>query len=348
MKVRIAAASLVLSIAACATQSPPVGTTIPVPGAVGSIDQNEVRRILSSLAHDSMEGRRTGTAGGKRAAIFVAAEMQAIGLAPAGDTGYLQTVPFARGGRAGIQVLDSMGALRAVPDSNRIISYNVLGMIRGSNPALRDQVVVIGAHYDGLGISTPVGTDSINNGADDDASGVTAVLLIARAIASGPPPRRTMIFMTTTGEEQGILGTQYYVKHPKFPISQMIADMEIEMIGRPDSMAGGAGKAWLTGYERSTMGEILKNANVPIVPDPYPQMRFFERSDNIVFAQLGVPAHTLSSYNMHTDYHTPADDIDKIDFAHMTQVIDAAAKAARLLADGVAPVWKEGGRPVAR
>ncbi len=348
MKARIAAAALVFLTSGCAAQSGSVGTSTVNSASPISIDQNEVRRILSSLAHDSMEGRRTGTAGGRRAASFVAAEMKAIGLAPAGDTGYLQTVPFARGGRRGIQLLDSIGALAAVADSNRIISFNVLGMIRGSDPVLRHEIVAIGAHYDGLGIGNPVGGDSINNGADDDASGVTAVLLIARAIASGPPPKRTILFMSTTGEEQGILGTQYYVKHPRFPISKMVADMEIEMIGRPDSMAGGAGKAWLTGYERSTMGEILKSANVAIVPDPYPQMRFFERSDNIVFARLGIPAHTLSSYNMHTDYHTPADETGRIDFAHMTQVIGAAAKAARLLADGIAPVWKEGGRPVAR
>ncbi len=255
MKARFAAVSILVLTAACASPSASVRTTGANPAAMASTEQNEVRRILSSLAHDSMEGRRTGTPGGKRAAAFVAAEMKAIGLEPAGDTGYFQTVPFARGGRRGIQVLDSMGALKAVPDSNRIISHNVLGMIRGTDPALRDQVVLIGAHYDGLGIGNPVGTDSINNGADDDASGVTAVLLIARAIASGPPPRRTMLFMSTTGEEQGILGTQYYVKHPKFPISQMVADMEIEMIGRPDSMAGGHGKAWLTGFDRSTMGE---------------------------------------------------------------------------------------------
>jgi len=196
-----------------------------------------------------------------------------------------------------------------------------------------------------VGIGKPVDGDSIYNGADDDASGVTAVLGIARTIAAGPPPKRTMVFMTSTGEEQGILGAQYYTKHPVFPISQMVADMEIEMIGRPDSLAGGPGKAWLTGYDRSTMGAMLRAADIPIVPDPYPQMRFYERADNIVFARLGVPAHTLSSYNLHSDYHAPSDDIDKIDFAHMTAVINAAARAARLLADGPAPVWNEGGRP---
>ncbi|MGK2961789.1 MAG: M28 family peptidase [Gemmatimonadaceae bacterium] len=337
---------IVLGTGGCA-QAPVAAATgvIAVPRTAAG--ESEIRRILTTLAHDSMEGRRTGSPGAERAGRFIAAEMKAIGLEPAGDSAYFQRVPFATGGRRGIQLLDSVGALASIPASDRLIGYNVIGIIRGSDPVMRDQVVLIGAHYDHVGIGKPVDGDSIYNGADDDASGVTAVLGIARIIAGGPPPKRTMLFMTSTGEEQGILGAQYYAKHPVFPIPQMVADMEIEMIGRPDSLAGGAGKAWLTGYDRSTMGAMLKAADIPIVPDPYPQMRFFERADNIIFARLGVPAHTLSSYNLHSDYHAPSDEIDKIDFAHMTAVINAAARAARLLADGPPPVWNEGGRPVA-
>lgn len=347
---RVALLGASLVVEACAWQSAPAA---PEPArarqaAVAVVNEAGVRRILSALAHDSMEGRRTGTPGANRAAAFIALEMKAIGLTPAGDSGYLQKVPFAAGGRRDIQLLDSIGALNAIPESDRRLSYNVIGVIRGSDPAMRDEIVLIGAHYDHEGIGAPVNGDSVYNGADDDASGVTAVLSIARSLSAGQPPKRTVVFMAATGEEQGALGTQWYVKHPAFPLSQMVADMQIEMIGRPDSLAGGAGKAWLTGFERSTMGEMLKAANVPIVPDPYPQMQFFERSDNIVFALMGIPAHTLSSYNMHDDYHKPSDDVDKIDFAHMTGVVRAAVTTARLLADGPAPQWKEGGRPPAR
>ncbi len=242
-------------------------------------------------------------------------------------------------------VLDSLGALAAYPDSARRIGYNMIGVIPGSDPVLKDEIIVIASHYDHLGIGSPVNGDSIYNGADDDASGVTAVLEIARSLMSGARPRRTMVFMTTTGEEEGTLGTEWYVAHPKFPLSKMVAEMEVEMIGRPDSLAGGPGKGWLTGYDRSTMGDMLKQDGVPIVADPYPQMRFFERSDNIVFAQMGIPAHTLSSYNMHSDYHAVTDDVDRIDFPHVTAVIRAGAMAARLLADGPAPTWKQGGQP---
>ena len=343
--------ALLVASLACAPAGAPPSPAAARLAADPVIPESDVRRILSALAADSMEGRLTGSPGANRAARFIAREMQNIGLSPRGDSAYFQKVPFASiaaaNGRQRISLLESMQALDTIPAASRRISYNVVGVLPGSDPVLRDQVVVIGAHYDHLGIGTPVNGDSIYNGADDDASGVTTMLSIARALQRGPAPKRTIVFMATTGEEQGIRGTQWYVKHPALPIEKMVADMEIEMIGRPDSMAGGPGKAWLTGYDRSTMGDMLKASGIAIVADPYPQYKFFERSDNIVFARMGIPAHTLSSYNLHEDYHKPADDVDKVDFAHMTAVINAGVKAARILADGPAPQWKEGGRPAA-
>ena len=156
-----------------------------------------------------------------------------------------------------------------------------------------------------------------------------------------------MIFAATTGEEVGLLGTRWYMRHPVVPVAQMSANLEIEMIGRPDSLAGGPGRAWLTGFERSTMGPTFARAGLPIGPDKRLDQQFFERSDNIAFARLGVPAHTLSSYNMHTDYHEPSDDLAHVDIPHMTAVIRAGAAAARLLADGEAPRWNPNGRPAA-
>lgn len=293
-----------------------------------------------------MEGRRTGTRGANKAAAFIASEMKAIGLVPLGDSAYYQKVAFAKTtGRRSLRLLDSLGALNGIPADQRVISYNVIGMIPGSDPAMKDQVVVIAAHYDAIGIVAPVNGDSIVNGADDDGSGVTVIMNVARALKAGPPPKRTIVFMTTTGEEQGILGTQWYVKHPAIPLAKMVAEMEVEMAGRPDSLAGGRGKTWMTGYDRSTMGDMLKAAGIPIVADPYPQYQFFERSDNIVFARAGIPAHTLSTYNLHQDYHSPSDELSRIDFTHLTEVARAALAATRLLADGPAPQWKPGGQP---
>ncbi|MEO5817050.1 MAG: M20/M25/M40 family metallo-hydrolase [Gemmatimonadaceae bacterium] len=329
----------------CASSQPSTGTS-PLRSPVA---EGDVRRLLTALADDSLEGRGTGTRGSMKAATLIANEFRAIGLEPAGDSGYFQRVPVAlvQGARGERPVLfTSFAALDTVPAARRRTAVNVVGVLRGTDPVLKDSVILIDAHYDHLGIGRPVQGDSIFNGADDDASGTVAVMEIARALASGPRPRRTVIFAATTGEEVGLLGTRWYLQHPVAPIGSMTANLEIEMIGRPDSLAGGPGRAWLTGFDRSTMGTMFANAGLPIVPDRRPEQSFFTRSDNIAFARAGVPAHTLSTYNMHDDYHTVRDDVSRVDFAHMTNVIRAAASATRLLADGPAPTWYPGGRPM--
>jgi Zn-dependent M28 family amino/carboxypeptidase len=225
---------------------------------------------------------------------------------------------------------------------------NVVGIIEGSDPVLKNEHVLIDAHYDHLGIGLPAAgsTDSIYNGADDDASGTTAVIEIARLIKAGTPPKRTLVFAATTGEEVGLVGTNYYIAHPARPLSTMVANLEIEMIDRPDALAGGPGKAWLTGYERSTMGDTLAARGVPIVADARPDQQFFQRSDNIAFARMGIPAHTLSTFDLHADYHHANDDVSPADFNHMAGVVNAAVTAVRLLSDGAfKPVWHPGCKP---
>ena len=330
-------AMMIGTLAACGGSTP--SPAPPRPRAPASIS------IISALADDSMQGRRTATPGALRAARYLAGQLQAYGLEPAGDSAYFQRVPFVVSMgpegerlRLGRPAPDSLGGVMA-------LGLNVIGLVRGADPQLAKEAIVVGAHYDHLGIGRPVDGDSIYNGADDDASGVAAVLTAARELAAGPKPRRTVVFLLSTGEEEGVLGTQFYLQHPAWPLERTVADLEVEMIGRLDSLAGGPGKLWLTGYERSTMGEGFAAAGLPVVADPRPEQNFFLRSDNIVFAIRGIPAHTLSSYNMHRDYHQPSDEVTAVDSTHLERAAEVVSRAVRLLADGDPPRWHPGGQP---
>lgn len=317
----------------------------------GSTRAQRLERLLSTLAADSMEGRRTGTVGAQRAARFLAAELERYGVEAAGDDGYFQHVPMAwidaegpNGTRRRLALPSNELDFDTLP-ADRILDteVNVVGVIPGSDPAVAREAIVLGAHFDHVGVGQAVDGDSIYNGADDDGSGTVAVLEIARDLLEGPPPRRTVVVLLSTAEEMGLLGTRWYIEDPVVPIEQTVADLQIEMIGRADPEAGGFGRGWLTGYERTTMGEQLREAGSPIVPDPRPDQNFFFRSDNIAFARLGIPAHTLSSYNLHSDYHRPSDEVSRVDFGHMAALVDAAVEAVRFLADGPTPDWVEGG-----
>jgi hypothetical protein len=348
--------ALALAGAGCAGPAslPTPQAAAPAPASADPLTTVEdVRAGEYALADDSMEGRFTGAPGMERAARYLAGRFRELGLRPAGDDGYFQHLPLAwddQGTRRIPRLLGAWPDTAGIPADRRGRGINVAAVLPGADPALRGQVVLIDAHYDhlgttALGVCEAQGDDTVCNGADDDASGAVAVLEIARALAHGPAPKRTLVFLLTTGEEVGLLGTRWYVGHPVLPLDSTVANLEIEMIGRPDSLAGGAGKAWLTGYSRSTMGQMLAVASIPIVSDPRPGQNFFERSDNIAFAQRGIPAHTLSTFNLHADYHTANDEADRLDYAHMTGVIRAAVRAVRLLADGPAPRWNPGGQP---
>ena len=349
------ASPLCLAVLAACSRAAVVSTATPPAQPVTaptSVTDADVRRLLGAIAADSMEGRGTATPGSARAAKFIAAELARYGVQPAGDSGFFQRVPVAFTSGNGVRqltLLSTLAARDSVPAADRANAVNVVGVIPGSDPALREQVVLVDAHYDHLGIQHGQAADSIYNGADDDGSGVVAVMEIARALAAGPPPKRTVVVAATTGEEVGLLGTRWYLQHPARPVEAMVANLEIEMIGRPDSLAGGPGRGWLTGFERSTMGDLFANAGLPIVADKRLDQQFFMRSDNIAFAERGIVAHTLSSYNMHNDYHEPSDDVAHIDFAHMTRLVDVAVRAARLLADTPTKLqWKPGGQPTPR
>ncbi len=324
--------------------------TVAIPPITAPATPSSVRALLSVIAADSMEGRAVWSKGSDRAAKFIAEQMRKVGLVPAGDSGYFQRIPGALGTDGRTRRLPSFADLDTVPVERRRLAVNVVGILPGrrpaaDSPAKADSTILVDAHYDHLGMGRPVNGDSIFNGADDDASGTVAVLEIARIMNDWPAPGRTVVFLATTGEESGLVGTGWYLANPVRPLSAMAANLEIEMIGRPDTIATGRGRGWLTGFERSTMGETFQRSGLPIMADMRPSQSFFTRSDNIAFAQAGIPAHTLSSFNLHTDYHGLGDDISKVDFDHMANLINTGARAVWVLTEGPAPTWNRGGRP---
>jgi Zn-dependent M28 family amino/carboxypeptidase len=224
-------------------------------------------------------------------------------------------------------------------------TWNVVGQLRGSDPTLAQEAVLLSAHLDHLGVRRPVAGDSIYNGADDDASGVAAVLELARVLGMGPKPKRTVYFVLFGSEERGGYGSQHFIRNSPVPLNNIVADLQFEMIGRPDPKVP-AHTLWLTGYERSNLGPELAKHGARLVADPHPEENFFQRSDNFVFARLGVIAHTVSSYGLHQEYHQPNDDLAHIDFTHTTQAINSMIKPVQWLANSnFRPAWNEGLKP---
>ena len=227
-------------------------------------------------------------------------------------------------------------------------TWNAVARLAGSDPTLKEDIILLSAHIDhvGTGRGQPKpGADNIHNGADDDASGSIAVLELAEALSKGPRPKRTIVFAWFGSEESGGTGSRYFADKPVVPLERIVANLQFEMIGRPDSKVP-ANTLWLTGYERSTLGPELAKRGAQLVQDPHPEQSFFTRSDNIQFARRGVIAHTVSSFGLHTDYHQPSDEIGTIDFTHMTDAIRSMLEPIRWLANSnFKPEWLPGKKP---
>ena len=286
---------------------------------------------LGTLASDAMQGRGSGTPDELRAANYLAAELRRIGISPLGDNdGFIQDVFTTVNSRSGPLAWHTR---------------NVIGVLAGSDAKLKDQVLLLTAHLDHLGVRAPVNGDSIYNGADDDASGCVAVLQLARALAAEPPPKRTVLFVFFGSEETGGQGDQYFLSHPPLPLDRIVANLEFEMIGRPDP-AVKPNELWLTGYDRSNLGPELARRGARLVADPHPQQQFFQRSDNFALAKRGIVAQTVSSYGLHGDYHRPSDDVAHIDFKHMEQAIASMVEPVEWLANSdFKPEWLPGKKP---
>jgi hypothetical protein len=229
---------------------------------------------------------------------------------------------------------------------------NVIGVVRGSDPELKDTYILVTAHYDHLGARPPQGNDDhsdrIYNGANDDGSGVVSVIELAGALsAMHPHPRRSIVFMTVFGEEKGLLGSQYYGQHPLFPLAQTVADINIEQIGRTDdNEAPQVAAATFTGFTYSDLPALFadagRTAGVKVYDRNTGNDPYFARSDNQALADAGIPAHTVAVALEFPDYHQPGDEWAKIDYNNMTLVDRMLGLGIISLAnDPESPKWTE-------
>jgi len=322
-------------VAPCAAQEVEASTNAPVSSAVLSAafapKADEVFAHVEHLANADLRGRRAGSQEGAKAAKYIAGVFEDLGLEPAGDgDGFEQ--PFER-----------MMALRTKPDPEgegeswtaaKVVYRNVLGWLPGSDPAVADEYVLIGAHFDHLGERD----GEVHLGADDNASGTAAMLAIARACAEGSPrPRRSVLFAAFDGEERGLEGSRYFVRHSPRSLEKLVAMINLDMLGRG------------TFYDQKRMGPLKKAMRIPegmavgvlgtsyspelaaiaravcgadelpiVVPEDYPLLqRFIEkqskgRSDHAPFEQLEIP-YLFFSTGESDDYHRPTDTVDKVD-----------------------------------
>jgi hypothetical protein len=218
-------------------------------------------------------------------------------------------------------------------------TWNVLAKIDGTKN--KQQIILLSAHLDHLGVKD----GKTYPGADDDGSGTVAVMELARALGKQKPPQRTMIFALWGSEEAGLIGARYFLKHATFPVQDVIANLEFEMIGRADAKVK-PGDLWLTGWERTNLGPELASHGAQLVGDPHPDNNFFTRSDNYALAKDGIIAQTVSSYGLHKDYHQPTDTAENIDWQHLDSAIGSMIAPVSWLANtDFTPQWNPGGKP---
>ena len=286
---------------------------------VFEIDSNTVRKHLYTLASDEMEGRGTGTRGIEKAAVYIENEFERIGLATFQDLEtYRQTFTFENR-----------------RTQKKITASNIIGVLEGKSK--KDEFVVVSAHFDHLGIRKTTGQlDSIYNGANDNASGVTGVLTLAEYFKNKGTNERTIVFVAFTGEEMGLKGSTHFGKG--IVASKFVAGINLEMIGKTPSF--GPNTAWLTGFERSDFGKIiqqnLEGTGYQLFPDPYKKFNLFFRSDNASLARLGVPSHTFSTtpIDVDKDYHQASDEAATLNMTVITQTIQAVAKGTESIING--------------
>jgi hypothetical protein len=323
--------ALVLAVVACQPSRP---TTTASRDTRADPDTMGIRRDVEHLAGDALEGRGTGTAGNDSAAAYIASRFESLRLAtlPNGCQGSPASL-HARCQRKYFQPFIARSAAAAhVGLPSELPSQNVVALVRGSDPVLTNEYIVLGAHYDHLGRSgasalDPDSAEAIRNGADDNASGTAAVMELARLLARHAP-RRSVIFVTFSGEELGLLGSQRFVERSPVPVDQIVAMLNFDMVGRLRN-----DRVIVYGVETATeMRSVVDSAatgtglEVRGVGDGYGP------SDHSSFYARGIPVLHFFT-DLHEDYHRATDDADKVSAAGVGRVVGLAERVVRAIAD---------------
>ena len=318
-------------------------------------DTTLLRRDINHLASDALEGRLTGTPGNDSAAAYIARRYELLGLEVAGDTAGRDCIPVdslesslekETGSQVALKAREgtachapylqpftarSVAAAHAGLDT-ALATQNVVALVPGTDPELKQQYVVIGAHFDHLGRSSfgsmdPAAGNAIRHGADDNASGTAAVMELARLFAR-EPVRRSIIFANFSGEELGLLGSQYFVEHPPVPLESIDAMLNFDMVGRMRD-----NKLIVYGVATAKeLSDIVDSANVEPKISVAAVGDGYGPSDQSSFYAEGIPVLHFFT-DLHEDYHRATDVASKIDVADEARVVNYAERIARAIAD---------------
>ena len=302
----------------CSQKATVKKTTLDEQKYINNITAEVLKTHLTIVASDEMEGRDTGSPGQKKAGNYLIEQYKKAGIPfPKGATSYYQPIPAAY--------------LNAKRNENLGDSENIWAFIEGSEKP--DEIIVVSAHYDHIGVKN----GEVYNGADDDGSGTVALVEIAKAFQKakneGHGPKRSILILHVTGEEHGLHGSRYYSENPLFPLTNTVADVNIDMIGRRDvAHADSNNYIYLIGsdYLSTDLYNVCEEVNKKFINinidykynDRADRNRFYYRSDHYNFAKNGIPSVFLFN-GVHVDYHKASDEVDKIEF-------DALAKRAQL------------------
>ncbi len=276
------------------------------------VNSSDVGKSLAYLSSDELEGRETGTPGIEKAAVFLEEYLSENGIKP-----YFKTY-------------------RDTLSNFKKPAYNIVGFIEGNDPVLKNEFIILGAHYDHIGISKNGGDDKINNGANDDASGVVAVAEIAKYFATTKSNKRSVLIVFFDGEEKGLLGSKHLAKKLKKARLNLYTVLCFEMIGVP--MKRGF-TSYITGFEKSNMSQKLNEysgKNVVGFLQQEAQYQLFYRSDNFpFFNEFNIPSHTVSTFDFENFefYHHVDDEFDKMDIPHMAGYIQDMIPAIENMAN---------------